>query len=181
MGIFLSFLPWIAFWILSGNGRYQIASLVAVCVVIVLNIRDLGKGKVKILDLGTLIFFIVLTIISFTTEAIWIDHYSAPLSDSAMFLIVLISLVMHKPFTLQYAYERVDKQFWNTPGFYKTNLTISVVWCIAFAVNAVLSFLYVKHPYLIDWIIHILVLIAAIKFTAWYPEYVKAKAGKQQN
>lgn len=176
MGIFLSFLPWIAFWILSGHDHYQIASLAAVVVVIFLNIRDIKKGSIKILDLGTLIFFIALTVISFTSKATWIDHYSAPLSDAAMFLIALISLAIRKPFTMQYAYEKVDKKFWETPGFFKTNHTISVVWCIAFAVNTGLCYFYVKHPYMIDWVIHILVLVGAIKFTAWYPDHVKAKA-----
>jgi uncharacterized membrane protein len=44
--------------------------------------------------------------------------------------------------------------------------TISMVWCVAFALNAVLSYLYVRHPYLLDWLIHIPVLVGAIKFTA---------------
>ena len=93
-----------------------------------------------------------------------------------MFLIALVSLVIGKPFTLQYAYEQVDPKFWDTERFYTTNRTISRVWCVAFAVNTVLSYLYVKHPYMVDWIIHILILVGAIKFTAWYPYFVRDKA-----
>lgn len=180
MGIFLSFLPWIAFWVLSGRENYQIAVLAATVVVIILNMRDIKRRSIKILDLGTLIFFIILTGISFSSEALWIDHYSAPLSDGAMFLIAGISLVIRKPFTLQYAYEQVDPKFWKTPGFYTTNRTISTVWCVAFAVNAVLAYLYVKHPYMIDWVIHIIILVGAIKFTAWYPDFIRAKATREQ-
>lgn len=179
MGIFLSFLPWIVFWVLSGRGNYQIAVLAATAVVILLNVRDIRRRNIKILDLGTLIFFIILAGISFSSEAVWIDHYSAPLSDGAMFLIAGISLVIRKPFTLQYAREQVDPKFWDTPGFYTTNRTISMVWCVSFAINAVLSYLYVKHPYLLDWVIHILTLVAAIKFTAWYPDFVRGKAKMQ--
>ncbi len=180
MGIFLSFLPWIVFWVLSGRDNYQIATLAATLVVIFLNVKDIRQRSIKILDLGTLIFFIILAAISFSSEAAWIDHYSAPLSDVAMFLIALISLVIRKPFTLQYAYEQVDQKFWNTPGFYNTNRTISMVWCVAFAVNAVLSCAYVKHPYMLDWVIHILVLVGAIKFTSWYPNFIRAKARTEQ-
>jgi uncharacterized membrane protein len=180
MGIFLSFLPWIVFWVLSGRDNYQIATMAATAVVILLNVRDIRRRSLKILDLGTLIFFIILTGISFSSEAVWIDHYSAPLSDGAMFLIVLTSLVIRKPFTLQYAREQVDPKFWDTPGFYATNRTISAVWCAAFAVNTVLSYLYVRHPYMVDWVIHIIVLVGAIKFTAWYPDFIRAKAMKQE-
>jgi hypothetical protein len=178
MGIFFSFLPWIVFWVLSGRNNYQIATLAAAAVVIFLNVRDIRKRSIKILDLGTLIFFIILAGLSFSSEAVWIDHYSAPLSDGAMFLIALISLVIRRPFTLQYAYEQVDPKFWNTPGFYTTNRTISTVWCVAFAVNAILSYSYVNHPYILDWVIHILVLVGAIKFTAWYPDFIRAKAAR---
>jgi hypothetical protein len=180
MGIFLSFLPWIVFWVLSGRDNYHIAVLAATAVVIFLNVKGIKQRRIKILDLGTLIFFIILAGISFSHEAAWIDHYSAPLSDVAMFLIALISLVIRKPFTLQYAYEQVDQEFWNTPGFYTTNRTISTVWCAAFAMNTVLSYLYVKHPYMLDWIIHILVLVGAIKFTSWYPDFIRARARREQ-
>jgi uncharacterized membrane protein len=180
MGIFLSFLPWIVFWVLSGRDNYQIATFAATAVVIFLNIKDIRQRNIKILDMGTLIFFIILTGISFSPNALWVDHYSAPLSDGAMFLIAFISLVIRKPFTIQYAYEQVDPKFWNSPGFYTTNRTISMVWCVVFLVNAVLSYLYVNHPYILDWVIHILILVGAIKFTAWYPNFIKSKAVRRQ-
>jgi hypothetical protein len=180
MGIFLSFLPWIVFWVLSGRDNYRIATLAAAAVVVFLNVRDIRRRSLKILDLGTLIFFLVLAGGSFSSEAVWIDHYSAPLSDSAMFLIALVSLALRRPFTLQYAYEQVDPKFWNTKGFYVTNRTISTVWCVAFAVNTVLSYVYVRHPYLLDWVFHILILVGAIKFTAWYPDFARAKAQQLQ-
>ncbi len=41
MGVFLSFFPWIVFWILSGQDDYQVISLAAVVVVIFLNIKDI--------------------------------------------------------------------------------------------------------------------------------------------
>ncbi|MBN2255579.1 MAG: hypothetical protein JW736_07720 [Deltaproteobacteria bacterium] len=180
MGIFLSFLPWIAYWVMSGRDNHQTAAVAATVIVIFLNVRDIKRRSIKILDLGTLIFFILLTAISFSSEAEWVDHYSACLSDGAMFLISLISLVIGKPFTIQYAREQVDPKFWDTPGFYATNRTISMVWCVSFALNTVLTYLYVRHPYMIDWVIHILILVGAIKFTAWYPDFVKAKAMKQE-
>ncbi len=176
MGIFLSFLPWIVFWVLSGHNNYQIAALAATVVVVLLNVRDIKHRSIKILDLGTLIFFIILTGISFLSIAVWVDHYSAPLSGVAMFIIAATSLAIRKPFTIQYAYEQVNPKFWNTSKFYITNRTITAVWCIAFAINALLSYLYVGDPHMLEWVINILVFVSAIKFTAWYPNFVKVKS-----
>ena len=175
MGILLSFLPWIVFWTLSSHNNYQVSALAATGVVIFLNLRNIVKRNIKILDLGTLIFFILLTAVSFFSKATWIDSYSTPLSDVAMFAIAFISLIIRKPFTIQYAYEQVDPQYWNTPKFYTTNRTITAVWCIAFAVKAFLSYLNVCNPQTFFWVMNIIVLIGAIKFTYWYPDYVKSK------
>ena len=92
-----------------------------------------------------------------------------------MFVIAAVSLAIRKPFTIQYAYEQVDPKFWDTPGFHTTNRDITAVWCAAFAINALLSYLYVGDPNMIDWVIDILVIVGAVKFTSRYPDFVKVK------
>jgi uncharacterized membrane protein len=178
MGIFLSFLPWIVFWILSGRVNYQTAAILATVVVIILNFRNIKHRNLKILDLGTLIFFIILTGISFVSKAVWVDHYSAPLSSVAMFIIASVSLAIGKPFTIQYAYEQVDPQFWKTRSFYTTNRTITAVWCIVFAINALLSYLYLETHSRFYWIIELIIIAGVVKFTTWYPDFVKTKNQK---
>ncbi len=176
MGIFLSFLPWIVFWVLSGRGNYQIAAAASVVAVVFLCIRDIQKRNIKILDVGTLLFFVFLTLVAYTSEAAWIDNHASPLSSAALFLIALTSILIKKPFTLRYAREQVDPKFWYTSMFYSTNLTISWVWCVAFAITTVTSYMIVlNHFSVIDRVIYILTFVGAIKFTAWYPDYVKKK------
>ncbi len=176
MGILLSFLPWIAFWVLSDLSNYQAAALTATVAVVLINLRNIRQRKMKILDLGTLIFFLFLTGVSFFSQAAWVDRNSSLLSDLAMFVIAAVSLVIRKPFTIQYAYEQVDPKYWNSPGFYTTNRTISTVWCLAFAINAVMSYLYADTSSTLGWLVRVVVLVAAIKFTGWYPDFVRAKA-----
>ncbi len=176
MGIFLSFLPWIVFWVLSGRENYQIAAAASVVTVVFLCIRDIQKRNIKILDVGTLLFFVFLMLVAYTSEAAWIDNHAAPLSSAALFLIALTSILMKKPFTLQYAREQVEPKFWYSSVFYSTNLTISWVWCIAFAIMAVTSYIIVLNYHtVIDRVIYILTFVGAVKFTAWYPDYVKKK------
>ncbi len=181
MGILFSFLPWIVFWILSGKDNFGIATTCAALTVIILNIKSIKKLNMKILDLGTLIFFLALVAISYTHDARWIGKYASPLSSTAIFIIALISIMIQKPFTLQYAREETEEKYWDTPPFYSVNFFISWVWCIAFAVNAISAFFTVNHHSLVDWVVHIFIFIAVLKFTAWYPKHVKSEAAKKQN
>jgi len=176
MRIFIGFLPWIVFWVLSGRNNFQVAAAASAAAVIFLNFGDIRKRIIKILDLGTLLFFLFLTVVAFASKVQWIDTHASPLSNAALFLITLVSILIRKPFTLQYAREQVDPNLWNSPVFYSTNLVISWVWCVTFAIIAVTSYIALNHPSLIDRVIHILAFIGAIRFTTWYPGYIKKKA-----
>lgn len=94
--------------------------------------------------------------------------------DTGLFLIVLISMAAGRPFTLQYARERVALEFWDRPEFVRTNYVITGVWALAFAVMAVaeLALLYVPGFSPRAGIMAvILALVGAVKFTGWYPEH----------
>lgn len=55
---------------MSGRNNYQIAAMALVAIVIVLNLRDVRQRNIKILDLGTLAFFVLLAIASFSSDAV---------------------------------------------------------------------------------------------------------------
>jgi hypothetical protein len=178
MKIFISFLPWIVFWVLSGRSSFQTASVASTAVVFFLNFKNIRNRSIKILDIGTLLFFIFLTVISFTSKGQLVDIYASPLSSAALFLITLLSILIRKPFTLQYAREKVDHEKWNSPIFYSINLAISWVWCFSFAISTLTSYIALNHPSLVDRVIQILAFVGAIKFTSWYPGYIKSKIKK---
>ena len=72
--------------------------------------------------------------------------------DVGLFLIVLTSLAVGRPFTLQYAREQVAPEFWTSPAFVRTNYIITAVWALAFLVmvTAELALLYIPglpHSY----------------------------------
>ncbi len=97
--------------------------------------------------------------------------------DAGLLLIVLASLVMRRPFTLQYARERVAPELWGEPEFVRTNYVITAVWALAFAVMVVaeLVLLYVPDiPPRAGIVAIVLALVGAVKFTGWYPERRRA-------
>ena len=89
------------------------------------------------------------------------------------------ALDLDKPFTLQYAREQVDEELWDNLGFYRINLVISWGWFIAFlgmTVSSALLGMFEEKETLLNWIIPNLFMVAAIKFTDWYPKHMEARA-----
>lgn len=171
--IFISFIPWIAFWVLGGNIDFLHVITISFALSLLFFLKDFQQKKYKVLDIGTLIFFVAVLLSSFTQFLEKIQFYALPLSNLAMFVIVLFSLLIRKPFTIEYAKEEVEEQYWKSSRFQYINFVLSNVWGLAFAINAVVSYLYVLHPQNIDLIVHALSLLGAIVFTAWYPKYAR--------
>jgi hypothetical protein len=96
--------------------------------------------------------------------------------DSGLLLVVLFSIAVRRPFTLQCAREQVAAELWNSPVFVRTNYVITVVWALVFVIMVIadLVLLYVPAlPPRFGIIATILALVGAIKFTGWYPERAK--------
>jgi hypothetical protein len=96
-----------------------------------------------------------------------------------LLLIVLFSLIVGRPFTIQYAQESVPRELWSSPQFHRTNLAITLVWLAAFSaiVVADLILLYVPEvPHKVSILLTIGALYGAFKFTMAYPDRANAKA-----
>src|SRR6516165_1475854 len=99
--------------------------------------------------------------------------------DAGLLAIVVISLAIGRPFTLQYARQRVPEQYWHEPLFLTINRRIPWVWAGAFAalVVAHAAVVFVPAvPWWLDIAATIFVLAAAVRFTARYPEHARKKA-----
>ncbi|HEY0184672.1 MAG TPA: hypothetical protein VGC09_17875 [Rhodopila sp.] len=175
MGMLLAFAPFIAFAVIDrlvGATAGLIAGAVAAAALL---LRDrLTPGRVpKILEIGTVILFgglAVYAVFGGPTGSIMGVRLAV---DTGLLLIVVISIAVHRPFTLQYAREQVGREYWNSPDFIRANYVITAAWAVAFVVlvAADLVLVYVPDiPPRVGIIATILALIAAVKFTGWYPE-----------
>ena len=128
MSIFLSLVPWFVFWIFLSLHRLEVAALGGFACALFLIILDVWKKySIKILQLGTLIFFFITAVLYFFVNLDWLGRWISPLGSIALALIVLISLIMKKPFTLQYARETAPKEKWSSSQFMHVNYIISLV------------------------------------------------------
>ena len=178
---FLGFVPWIIFWVVCGPSTWEYAAGGALLAAVILLIPSRERGRIKLLDIVSVVFFAALTIAGLVLDRsrlMWLEDYSQAISSGLLALVVLGSLAF-VPFTEQYAREQVPQQFWSTPSFKQINRTLTLVWGLAFALCAVLG-VFAQHDRggsaWLNWIIPIVVLVGAFKFTAWYPDRVKASA-----
>ena len=180
LGILLAFAPFLGFALidrLSGPTEGLIAGAVVSAALL---LRDLIQGRTaKVLEIGTAILFGGLALYALLGRPSWSVIGVRLVVDAGLLLIVLASLALRRPFTLQYARERVAPELWGEPEFVRTNYVITAVWALAFAVMVVaeLVLLYVPDiPPRAGIVAIVLALVGAVKFTGWYPERRRAGA-----
>ncbi len=148
--------------------------MAAAVVSIGLILRETSQGRsAKILEIGTCILFSCLAIYGFLSNADWPVVGVKLAVDIGLLAIILFSLAIGRPFTIQYARETVPPDLWDSPQFIRTNRVITLVWIAAFAaiIVADLILLYLPDvPHKVSVLLTIGALYGAFKFTMAYPD-----------
>lgn len=180
MGIILGLTPFIAFFVIMRLVSPMAGLCAALAVSLLLALRMWRRGEsVKILEVGSLVLFAALVLFTLVAAPAWTVATVRLAVDAGLLAIVLVSLAIGRPFTLQYARERVPQQYWASPLFVSTNRRITAVWAAAFAVlvAADAAAEYVPAvPLWLDIVASIATLLGAIWFTRWYPAAVRRAA-----
>lgn len=176
MAVLITFIPWLTYWIFLSFGRVYLAVWLALIAALVLNLDEMRRRKSKILTLGTGLFFLLMVILTTATGPAAYWHQISLMGNLALALITLVSLLIRKPFTIQYAMETVPKERWHTPEFLHSNMVITSGWLIAFMCMAVPSagglFGY-EAPIWFNWVFSLLCFVGASVFTAWYKKKIR--------
>lgn len=176
MGILLGLSPFIAFAVLSHFTSAAVALWVAAAVSVVMILREWKLGRsLKVLDCGTLILFAGLACYTTVVHRSWDIMGVRAVVDTGVFLVMLISLLIKQPFTLQYAREEVPESLHSSPIFIRTNYVLTAMWTAAMAIIAIVDMMAHSAGETSPWARRtiILVLVAAYSFTKWYPEHVR--------
>jgi hypothetical protein len=180
MSILLSLSPFAVFFVLM-RLHSPIAGLVgALAASLLLCARMRWRGEaVKILEVGSLALFGALTAYTWLAAPEWTVATVRLAVDAGLLAIVLVSLAIGRPFTLQYARERVPEPIWAMPLFLTTNRIISAVWAGAFAAlvaaDAAAEWL-PAVPLWVDVVGSVAAFVAAVWFSRWYPAVVQRRA-----
>jgi hypothetical protein len=182
LGILLAFAPFIVFAVVDRLAGGTIGLFAGATVSAALVLRDwIGAGRMpKILELGTVIVLGGLALYAGLTDPTWSIIGVRLRVDVGLLLIVLFSMALGRPFTLQYAREQVSPELWGSPIFIRVNYIITAVWAAAFAVTVISDFVLLYARDLTPAIgiaATALAIAGAFKFTSWYPKHVRANSG----
>jgi hypothetical protein len=98
--------------------------------------------------------------------------------DTGIFAISLTSMLIGRPFTLQYAREAVAAETAAMPGFLRANYVITGAWTVAALLMMLANAAVLYVPGLPIWSSLAIAFAArnsAVYFTKWYPQYRRAK------
>lgn len=179
MTIFLILAPYAAygFLMLVTSAAVSLFASAAICLSVIA--FDMVRGRsIKILGAGSVIVFtavgcyVALVEPGVSTSAVKLAV------DIGIFLISLMSILVRRPFTLQYAREAVDADTAVLPAFIRANYTITWAWTGAMLLMMIGNVATIYLPGLPLWSSLLIAFAArnsAVYFTKWYPEYTKAK------
>jgi hypothetical protein len=185
MGLILAFAPFIAFAVLDRLVGATAGLIAGAFVSAALLLRDWASPNrsPKILEIGTVILFGAMALYAVLGGPVWSIVGVRLRVDAGLLLIVLVSMALRRPFTLQYAREQVSKDLWNSPIFVRTNYVITAVWALAFLVMVIadLVMLYMPDvPPRVGILTTVAAIVCAFKFTSWYPARQDAAAATDQ-
>ena len=181
MTIFLILAPFGAFALLMLVTSAQISLFASAAICLAVIGIDVYRGRsIKVLGAGCVVLFTGLgAYVTLVDPSM--SHSAVKLTiDVGVLAISLASLIIGKPFILQYALEEVDAETAKLPGFKKAVYLITWAWNAAFVLMIIGNVLTIYVPGLPLWSSLVIAFAArnsAAFFTTWYPQYRKAKYG----
>jgi hypothetical protein len=173
--LILAFAPWIAFLIIAHGSlfRLELGLVVALVLSVGMGVARLQRGI--ILWVG-LLFFVYATVAVAVFHSMWAVHYMGVLANGTLAAGSWLTIVIGKPFSLDYARAHTDPALWKQPAFIRTNVIITSVWAMIFTVNTVLAWGNMAEVLLPGWgydALSYAFLIGAAAFTSWYPSHIR--------
>jgi len=170
---------WTLYGFLSGFGHWNAAVSVAlVASVGLIALMGARHVTIKVMDWTMVIYFAIAGVATFAFRSstfrgcspivIWVLYAAAAWA----------SILLGKPFSLQYARESTPTNLWQNSLFIRTNMIISGGWGLSFLLNVILVIVASRVPLISLWIgvlAPILVMGAASIFTTVYSRSIRAR------
>ena len=137
----LGFVPWLIFLFISGHtlASLERATIISLLACLTFGFMELRRGY--ILQWGTLVFFCACAVLVNLLQVVWIATHMDLVANAGIAGIMWLTIVVGKPFALQYARRDLPKERWNDPKLIKGCRFITLVWAGLMSANAGLSFL----------------------------------------
>ncbi|WP_413626461.1 hypothetical protein [Luteibacter sp. Lutesp34] len=174
MSILLAFAPFAVFAVLAPFVGPVWGLAAGAAVSAGLSLRDVLSHDrwPKFMELGTFVLFSGLTAFMAITGTEFSVIGVRACVDAGLLAIILLSMAVRHPFTLQYAQERVRPEARRSGRFLRTNYILTAAWALAFAIMVSIELAMLFVPTLshrLGVTVIVLALFGALRFTDWYP------------
>lgn len=178
------FLPWILYFMIASStyGGLKLAIILAAVSSLLIELKYLKKGF--ILSWVTLAFFAFMLVVVVLFKNAWVMQHAWVLSNGTLALMAWTSMLVRKPFTIQYAKQQVSSDKWAHPLFFKINYCITFVWAMCFSFGFVTNMLELYAAAAHHWIYELcynIAIVLAIWFTSWFPKWCRERFQRQEN
>lgn len=141
MSYLLTFAPWIAYALISGDSPASklwgaLGGLVVSVLVLAAAFQRGSRADAVIIEIGSGLFFAALAVVAFVVPGSALLDYATALSSAALAVIAWMSLALRRPFTLGIAKRSTPTTGWDRPLFRRTNVIITTVWALSFTLSA---------------------------------------------
>jgi carotenoid cleavage dioxygenase len=177
--ILLGFLPWIVFGIVSGPSLFRLnaAVIASLALLLIMGFKQLAKGFV--LTWGSLLFFSVTLVMVVLLKNRWFIANLDILAHGTLAAIAWLSILVGKPFVLQYAMQSVPPERQGSPVFYRVCRNLTAIWGAVFLLSTAMS---VAKAY--GWwadgpgftAVSLGLIGSGLWLNHWYPQYTRRAA-----
>lgn len=174
----LGFASWIIFLFLSGSTLTSLerALVVSFVVSLVFGYKQLRGGF--ILQWGTVLFFAWCIIMVNLLQNVTIAKNMGIIANGFLAAIIWLTILVGKPFTLQYARADLPKERWNDPRLVQSCRFIAVIWGVLMVFSTSVSCFKAMRPGMFPEIVYsgisIVTILGGTLFTQFYKKHERA-------
>ena len=174
----LGFASWIVFLFLSGNTltSLELALIVSFAISLIFGHDQLRSGF--ILQWGSVLFFAWCIIMVNCLHNVAIARNMGIIANGFLASIIWLTILIGKPFTLQYAREELPKERWNDPALMQSCRFMAIVWGLLMAFSTFVACFKVMRPGFYPEIVYSGISIGTIMggtlFTQFYKKYKRS-------
>jgi hypothetical protein len=181
LGYLRGFAPWIVFAALAAvDWRLGVLAGLVTAVAAILWARRTQSWDALLLDLGAVVFFLILAVIGLADPHSPVAGWAGTLSLAWLALIAWGSLAIRRPFTLGIARQSTPREMWTSPVFHRVNVVITAVWATTFtAITLADTVVHLTHAGTTATVAVYAGYLVPIVFTRRYPAIVRARYANQ--
>ncbi|MCL5037121.1 MAG: hypothetical protein M1269_08405 [Chloroflexi bacterium] len=176
----LGFSPWLLFLFLPTDGWDPLRRVVVICLAasVVFGWGDLRRGF--ILQWCSLAFFLFCTISFWGFKWVWLAEHMGIIGNGFLDGVIWITVLIGKPFTLQYAQADLPKEQWHDEGLIHSCRFLAIFWGALLLVPTAFYIFRFYHPTALPALFYFYLSVICIVIGVSYTTIYKQMKRKQR-